>query len=189
MSKIIKIGYQGIEGSNSFGASQFFVSQHFSTDNIELVPLTSSLNVTNALLIKEIDYGVVAISNSIAGEVMETKLALQNLEYEIMDRYEMSIEHLLCCKPTSSLEDIHKVISHEQALKQTENSLKALIPNVTVEAVADTALAAKMVSESTQDDTAALCNSNAAELFKLRCISKNLSDDDKNTTQFMLINL
>ena len=54
-----KIGYQGIEGSNSEVAAKD-MARNCLCVNPEFVPLTSSENVISALLQGNIDYGVFA---------------------------------------------------------------------------------------------------------------------------------
>ena len=67
----MRIGYQGIEGSNSEYAAKVF-AEKIGMSQVEFVPLISSLNVLGGLKRKEIEYGVFATKNSIGGLVAET---------------------------------------------------------------------------------------------------------------------
>ena len=73
----IKIGYQGMEGSNSEkAAKELALKRRFTA--VEYVPLISSKGVIDALENGTIDYGVVATKNSQGGEVLESMVALKN---------------------------------------------------------------------------------------------------------------
>ena len=79
----MKIGYQGMEGSNAHvAAMELAKSQRF--EGVEYVGLISSINVVNELEKGNIDYGVVATKNSIGGEVVESMNALRNRPLELV---------------------------------------------------------------------------------------------------------
>ena len=65
--------------------------------NVVPVALITSKNVVSSLIKKEIDYGVMAIKNSIAGDVAETKEALTE-HIELVDTAEIDIHHCLFTK-------------------------------------------------------------------------------------------
>lgn len=71
----MKIGFQGDLFSNSEEASLQF-SKICGLKIDKFMPLISSKRVVESLLNKEIDYGVLAIQNKIAGIVKETEEAL-----------------------------------------------------------------------------------------------------------------
>ena len=62
----MKIGYQGIQGSNS-EASARSMAKRLGWTGVEYVPLVHSRGVVNALLSGEVDYGVMATLNHVAG--------------------------------------------------------------------------------------------------------------------------
>ena len=68
---MIKIGYQGMEGSNSEEAARI-IAEQLAFSEYELIPLITSKMVVDKLKMKEIDYGVMAIKNSLGGTVQET---------------------------------------------------------------------------------------------------------------------
>lgn len=73
--QVIRIGYQGIRGSNSETATDEFVRtlRLQRMGEVELVPSVSSMGVIQALREGRVDFGVLAVRNKIAGEVKETK--------------------------------------------------------------------------------------------------------------------
>lgn len=178
----MKIGYMGIEGSFSQEASIAMESR------AELIPLVSAQNVVDALKSEEIDFGVLAKVNSTAGEVTETKEALKNIDYSIVKEYDLPIHHCVYIRQDKSLEDIHAIASHEQALNQTIQSREKLFKGLTVIEVEDTALSAKKLSEGSLDEnTAIICSKVAGEIFHLKLVYENIEDKKDNTTHFIMI--
>ena len=87
----MKMGFQGDVGSNSEEASYEFIKK-LNNENIVPVALITSENVVSALLNKEIEFGVMALNNSIIGEVVETKKAMHK-NIELIDTVEIPIHH------------------------------------------------------------------------------------------------
>lgn len=184
------IGYQGIEGSNSQQCS-VDMAENLSMNVSKFIPLIHSKGVVEALKNKDINYGVMAIKNSVAGEVIETANALKKLNFKIIDTNTLPIHHCLFVKNNLiSLNNIQKISSHIQALKQCKSNLSKLLPNAQWIEVEDTAIAAKFLSDGTlSDDTAILCRKNAGENFGLHLIKENIEDDKNNFTDFIMIEL
>lgn len=187
---IIKIGYQGMEGSNSEEAAKV-IANKFNMQEVELIPLISSKNVIGELKGEQIDYGVVAMKNSISGTVEETLDAIKNECLEAVATETLPIHHCLF-KKNKDIKDneIRLIVSHIQALKQTEISEKRLYPNIRTQAIEDTAIGAKKLAENIYDDaTAVLCRKNAGELFGLTLVRENLEDREDNETEFKMFKL
>lgn len=184
----IKIGYQGILGSNNYEVAKQFEKTDFLGFDVDLIPLVSSYNVVQAIASSEIDYGIVASKNSIGGEVRETLNALHGYRYKLKNTFKKPIKHYLSISKEANIEDIRTIYSHEQAFFQCKLKLKEKFPNAKLIAVKDTALAAKMVSESSNHSIGAICNSGAADIYDLKKVSENLSDKDENYTDFILFN-
>jgi len=184
----MKIGYQGIEGSNAEYVAEIFAGK-LNISNPEFIPLTSSFNVVDNLIKKEIDYGVMAINNSIGGVVEETFEAVKNDGVDIISTEIIPIHQSLFKKnETIKIEDIIVVASHIQALKQTERNISRVFGNsIAKMEIADTALGAKMLSEgSIPDNVAVICRKKAGELFGLALIEDNIEDEPNNQTEFGL---
>lgn len=183
----MKIGYQGMEGSNAEEATIFFTNK-LGLKNIEKIPLISSKNVVEALNKKEIDYGVLATKNSYAGMVEETQIAIEESqkELEVIEKTELEIHHCIFKKNEEIGNTSLKIIaSHVQALKQTENNRKKYFKNLQEFETEDTAIAAKYLANGVfSDDTAVICRKNAGEMFGLKLIYENIEDKKDNKTEF-----
>lgn len=169
--QLIRIGYQGIRGSNSETATDEFVRtlRLQRLGEVELVPLVSSMGVVQALREGRVDFGVVAIRNKIAGEVKETKDALRPIVYNIADTNTVPIRYCMGIHPDASFNEITTVASHPQALAQTAKERAQRFPNLREVETADTALAAQQLADGTlPKTTAVLCSEHAAQLYGLK---------------------
>ena len=186
----VKIGYQGMNGSNSQHSAENMVAKTNISD-VEYIPLITSIGVVSALKSGEIDYGVMATSNVVAGVVVETQKACEGLDYEIIAEDSIPIHHCLFVKNNNiKLTDITQVASHIQALAQCTDNLAKLIPNAEKTPLEDTAIGAQYLAQGDLCDTAAaLCRRNAGEAFNLTLIKENIEDFKENRTEFMLIKL
>eukprot|EP01027_Heterolobosea_sp_BB2_P020613 GEZU01029414.1.p1 GENE.GEZU01029414.1~~GEZU01029414.1.p1 ORF type:complete len:237 (+),score=67.82 GEZU01029414.1:25-735(+) len=230
----IRIGYQGAEGSNNEMAARAMTTEsnkrhqlsvltkadHHDHDiEIELLPLFSSVNVVQALLRREIQFGVMAIHNTLGGNVEESQKALEHLEQQLQQRYDnneatylykevdrirMQINHCLFKHPMAANDRITTVASHEQALRQCTNSITARFgSDVRRLPTSDTAMAARILalsarrtstkSESGGDidyrNTAVICSKRAGEMNGLELLFEGFQDNPENFTTFVMIML
>ena len=186
MMQVIKIGYQGCIGSNSETAAKQFVKT-LGLQNVKFIPFVVSKNVVAALVEGCIDYGVMAVSNSVSGEVQETKTALVH-GVELCCQLAMSIHHCVFVKSPDA--KIKFIASHIQALKQTERTCNRILPDVAFIECADTALAAKMLHNGAYtDDYAVICKKDAGLAYGLHLFAENVEDNKLNTTTFGLFKL
>jgi len=180
----MKIGYQGDIGSNSEAAAK----QYFEKNNdIEFVPLLSSEGVFQALMAGSIEVGVAAIRNSLAGEVQETKNALNKMNSSMpvcTATVTLPIHHCLFSK-IKNIQECGVVMSHPQALKQTKNTREREFKWLSELEIGDQAKAAKDLSEGHYPENyAVICRKNAGENVGLTLIAENIEDDPSNETTF-----
>lgn len=183
-----RVGYQGMEGSNSLASARNMTAA-LGWDEVEYVPLITSRGVVDALKAGTVDYGVMAVNNHIAGPVRESEEALAGLEYRILAEDTIPISHCLFTKD-ASVTEIETVASHIQALKQCAGNLRRLYPSAGRQEVEDTAIAARYLAEGTLPPTAGvLCRRDAGEAFGLHLLRADLQDDPRNATDFILMTL
>ena len=190
-TEAIKIGYQGMEGSNSERAAKE-MAQKRGLAAVEYVPLISSKGVIDALENGTIDYGVVATKNSQGGEVLESMVALKNKHIELVSTLVMPIHHCLFKKQAETPDEhIRYVASHIQALKQTKKWVgENLSPEIVTIEMEDTAISAKMLGEGLlKDDTAVICSLEAGLQNGLTLMAQNIEDDKRNRTEFRLLKM
>ncbi|MEQ3513535.1 prephenate dehydratase domain-containing protein [Pseudoalteromonas sp. BZB3] len=183
----MKIAFQGIEGSFSEIAAMKLANQ-IGAAEFELIPMATSENVCKSIDEGSVKYGVVAIENSIGGVVSETREALN--QRELIEISKTSIPISQCIFKFSSEinnDEIKFIASHEQALRQCENTIKTLFPNAEIKPVEDTALAAKRLKENILDPyTAVICSKHAGEINGLSLLQEDAQDRAGNRTYFTL---
>ena len=131
-------------------------------------------------------YGILPIENSTAGSVNKVYDLMIRHQFSIVRTFRMKVDHNLLVNPGTKLEDIKEIYSHEQAISQCAGFLQNLT-GVTVIPVANTAIAAEMVSKSGRNDVAALSSRNCAELYGLMCLASSVQDQGNNHTRFICI--
>ena len=131
-------------------------------------------------------YGILPIENSTAGSVKKVYDLMISHNFSIVRTFRMKIDHNLLVKPGTKLSDIKEIYSHEQAINQCTDFLQKF-PGVSIIPVANTAIAAEMVSKSERNDVAALSSRNCAELYNLDCLESNIQDKGNNYTRFICI--
>lgn len=196
--QLIRIGYQGIRGSNSEIATEEFIRtlRLRWLGDAETEPFVSSRGVIQALLDGRVDFGVVAVRNKIAGEVKETKDALRPIVYNIADTISIPISYCVCIHPSVSLSEITAIASHPQALAQTAKARAQHFPNLQEVETPDTALAAQQLAEGALPrTTAVLCSKTAGRIYDLNIVFEHLGatyEDEfgikqTNKTEFLMV--
>ena len=131
-------------------------------------------------------YGVLPLENSTAGSVKKVYDLMIKHNFSIVRTFRLKIDHNLLAKPGVKLTDIKEIYSHEQAINQCSEFLQTLT-GVTVVPVANTAIAAEMVSKSDRKDIACLSSRNCMELYNLECLASSIQDKGNNHTRFICI--
>lgn len=176
---MIKVAYSGIEGAfANIAAKKVF-------PNAELISHKDFKSAWDSVVEDKADYAVLPIENSYAGEIGQVNDLIFTGNLFINDVYGLKIQQNLLGIKGSKLSDIKKVISHPQALDQSETFLsKHGIETVASE---NTARAAKKVSELNDKSIGAVASLLTAELYGLDVIEKNINQSSDNTTRFAIL--
>ena len=132
-------------------------------------------------------YGILPIENSSNGSVREVYELLSEKDVYIIKNEKICVRHELLAKPGTKLSDITEIYSHEQAIGQCRRFLKEIGSNVKVIPVANTAMAAKMVSEADGNHVASISSHECGILYGLEPISTKIQDSENNYTRFICI--
>ena len=183
-----RIGYMGIPLSNSEHMAKEF-SKKFDIGDCELVALMSAKRVIAALVSGEIDYGVLATMNRFAGTVLETSSALKGrYDIEKIDSMWTPIHH--CVFTLNKDVKVTRIVSHIQALLQSEKNLNRLYPDAVWEECEDTAYAAEMLAKGMlPEGSAAVCRKEAGEYYDLHLANENVEDNEGNMTLFSFVRM
>ncbi|KAF8480649.1 Prephenate dehydratase-domain-containing protein [Gautieria morchelliformis] len=87
------------------------------------------------------------------------------------------------------MEDVRRVMSHEQALGQCKGYLEQHVPGAALVRVASTAGAAQMLAASDSRCTdAAVCSKICANIYEgLDVLAEGIQDENSNSTRFMVM--
>lgn len=130
----------------------------------------------------ECDVAVLPIENSYNGEVGQVTDLMFSGSLYLSDVMELAVTQDLLALPGTRLSDIKEVISHPQALGQCSPFIKD--HGLIASEYSNTALAAKYVSESGNRTIAAIASAEAAQIFGLEVIERNINSARNNTTRF-----
>ena len=174
------IAYQGREGGNGYEAAKKFFG-----DEAKLIKKKSFEEVLESIRSSESYYGVLPLENSSTGMVNEVLDILADYNCKIVGEVYLTIEYALMANKNTNINNIKKVISHHQALKQCSNFIKE---NDYEEIFStNTAEAAFLVSNSNDDSLASISNKNAYKLYNLNILKENIENIKGNTTRFIIV--
>ena len=174
------VACQGVEGAYSQIACEKIFKNPFIMYFKNLEGVFSAID--NGLC----QYGVLPLENSTAGSVKKVYDLLIKHNFSIVRTFRLQIDHNLLAKPGTQISDIREIYSHENAINQCSEFLRELT-GITVIPVANTAIAAEMVSKSERCDVAALSSRACAELYNLEILASTIQDRDNNRTRFICI--
>lgn len=176
-----RVVYQGVEGAYAHIAAM----KYFGAD-AELYHVRSWRDAMEAVSRGEADYAVLPIENSSAGAVSDNFDLLLAYDNAIVAEVDLPITHALLGVEGSMLSEIRTVYSHAQALAQCSEFLEAH-PEIEKIAVANTAVAARMVAERGDRHAAALASEQSASLYGLHVIQRQMNQQETNTTRFIVV--
>jgi prephenate dehydratase len=174
-----KIAYQGEPGANSHLAAREAFPE------LEAVAFPTFEDALAAVKSGDAQYAMIPIENSVAGRVADIHHLLPDAGLYIVAEHFLRVRHQLMAKKGASLSSIKRVMSHTQALGQCRNTLRRL--GITPVPEADTAGAARMVSQSADLTTAAIASRLAAEIYGLEILKSDVEDETHNTTRFVVL--
>ena len=174
-----KISFQGVEGAYSHLAVQEFFPES------EPVPCKTFEIAISKAESEQVDFAMIPIENSAAGRVADIHRLLPKSDLHINFEHFQRVEHKLLIHPESKIENIKKIISHEQALAQCSNKIQKLDFDILIGA--DTAGSAKNIFENKVLDTAAIASSLAADIYTLKIVDESFANSKNNITRFYVM--
>jgi len=172
----MKIAYSGVAGAFAYiAASKLFRNgQKISYPNFE--------SAYEACISGECDAAVLPIENSYNGEVGAVTDLMFSGPLKVNGIIDVDITHCLVGTADASISDVKTVVSHPQALAQCNAYIRA--HNFAEQEYENTALAAEHVMTLGDKQVAAIASAEAAELFDLKVLEKNINSSRANTTRF-----
>jgi prephenate dehydratase len=170
------VAYQGEVGAYSEeGALAVF-------PDAERQAFKSIRKVFEAVEVGRVAAGLVPLDNSQAGSINETYDLFLRHGLHLVGETVVRVDHCLLALPGSHIDELREVMSHPQAIAQSEEFLSAL--EVTVRAEYNTAGAAKRIADERLEGIAAIASARAAELYGLEVLAERIQTYPDNYTRF-----
>jgi len=175
----LTIAFLGPEGTFTQEAAY----KHFG-HSVETLPLAAIDEVFREVEGGNAQFGVVPIENSTEGVVNHTLDMFLQSDLRICGEVSLRVHHHLLSK-AENLDQVSKVVSHQQALAQCREWLDANLPNVEREAAPSNGEASRMATAD--KSLAAIAGDSAAKIYGLNKLAANIEDHPDNTTRFLVI--
>lgn len=155
-------------------------------EEVTTLECNSFKEVCDKLSKNQVDYGIIAIENKIAGSIL--------MNYQLIDFYNLTIKGeiylpiqlQLLGKKGTKLKDLKEIISHPMALGQSQLFLSNL-EGVLVSEFKDTASSAKLVQKDQFNQLAVIAGPKIAEEYSLEVIENSVADEKINFTRFYIL--
>ena len=181
----MEIGILGPEGTFSETAAMLWLKEGGRIDNFAIKYYETIFDVSESIVKKEVNYGIVPIENSLEGSVGDT---LDVLSSENADEMQIVGEVLvpirICLLFNGSFPEIKKIASHHHALAQCKQFIRERLKGVALKYVDSTASAAKLAAQSEQ--IAALASAEAAKMYGVNILAEDVQDKD-SVTRFVVL--
>ncbi len=179
----MKIGIQGSEGSFHYEVA----TKLFGKEN-EFVECMDFNDIPALLKSGEIDKGIMAVENTIAGAILPNYSLIDEYDLHICGEYYLPIEHHLMALPGQKIENIREVWSHPMALLQCRKFLRKH-PHIKIVEEKDTAEMAKIIQQKNLDGIAAIAGYEAAKIYELEIIAESIQTNKINATRFVVLDM
>lgn len=174
-----KIVYQGEPGAFSHLACQTYFP------DMTPKPCPSFAAAFSAVRRGEAALAMIPVENTVAGRVSDIYHLLPEGGLHIIREEYLPVHHQLLGLPGTKLDTVKSVRSHPMALGQVRKRLERL--GITPIADADTAGAARKVSERKDPTVGAIASRLAASTYGLEILAEDIEDASHNTTRFLVL--
>lgn len=176
-----KVAIQGVKGAfHEIAALKYFGSE------IETVNCTQFKTVFEHVQNGTVDFGVVAVENTIAGSILSNYLLLKNSKVKISGEVSLHITQNLMVLPGTKIKDIKEAYSHPIAIQQSSEFFNDY-PEIKLIEWSDTASSAQKIAQEKLVNAAAIASEYAAELYGLEIIAPHIETHKRNYTRFFII--
>lgn len=179
---IKKIAIQG-----GYGAFHEIAALHyFGDDNIEIMPRNTFKDLMKSLKKKQVEYGIMAIENSLAGSILPNYTLIKDSNMKIIGEVYLRIRQNLVAIPGQKIEDLREVFSHPMAILQCQQFFDTY-PKIRLIESIDTALSAREIHENNMFGTGAIASTLAAEKYGLEVLAESIETNKMNYTRFLIL--
>lgn len=174
-----RIAFQGEPGAYSHQACRE------RRPDFEPIPCRTFEDVIESVSSGDAEFAMLPVENSTYGRVADIHHLLPESGLHIVDEAFVRVRISLLAVPGTRIDQVTHALSHTVLLGQCRNYLKER--GIRRIVAADTAGAAKIVAEKGEPQTAALASDLAGEIHGLEALARNIEDNDRNTTRFLIM--
>ncbi len=153
--------------------------------DLETIPCKTFEDAFQAVRDNKADLAMIPIDNTIAGRVADVHHLLPESNLFIIGEHFQPIHHTLLAIKGTKINDLKHIHSHVHALPQCRKYIKAL--DLQAHVHADTAGAAKEISERKDVKHGAIASTLAADIYGLDILEEHIEDTNTNTTRFLIL--
>lgn len=175
---MISVSFQGERGAYGQAAALAFFG-----DTVSTVPCTTFADAVRHVTDKTTDHAIIPAENSIEGSVGESCDLLYSEPVCVVGETYHRIRH--CLIGTGSLDDIHTVYSHPQALGQCRGFIQS--HNLKTVPTYDTAGSVPIIKSINRSDAACIASRDASSIYGVPVIADHIADNQSNHTRFLIL--
>jgi len=179
--RMTKAAIQGVQGSFHHSAADDFLGA-----DTEVVPCSTFKEIIDRVESREVEFGVMAVENTIAGSLLPNYRLIVKTRLKIVGEVYLRIGQNLMAIPGQSLTSIRTVHSHPIALEQCREYFDDW-PDMRLVESEDTALSARHIAEQQTTGKAAIASDKAAQLYGLEILAKGIETNPANFTRFWIL--
>ncbi|XP_058220336.1 arogenate dehydratase/prephenate dehydratase 1, chloroplastic-like [Rhododendron vialii] len=175
----VRISFRGLPGAYSEDAALK------AYPGCETVPCDEFEDAFKAVELWLADKAVLPIENTLGGSIHRNYDLLLRHRLHIVGEVQLTVNLCLLALPGVRTEHLKHVLSHAQALAQSDIFLTKL--GVVRENVDDTAGAAQLVASTGLRDAGVVASARAAEIYGLTILAEGIQDDSAIITRYLVL--
>ena len=180
-------GTKRIAIQGGYGAFHEIAAMHyFEDENIEILPRNTFKDLMKSLKKRQVDYGIMAIENSLAGSILPNYSLIKDSNMKIIGEIYLRIRQNLVALPGQKPEDLREVYSHPMAILQCQGFFDSY-PLIKLIESMDTALSAKDIRENNLSGIGAIASTLAARKYELEILAESIETNKMNYTRFLIL--
>jgi chorismate mutase/prephenate dehydratase len=193
-TRATKVAFQGIDGSYSHLMGRTLLSSPGATAKVatslgqetEFVGYASFKEAVAAVESGACDMGILPIENTTSGGINDVYDLLLNSRVSIVGEEKFNVQHCLIGLEDVPVNHLQTVYCSQLAVTECGQFL-GTIPKCAVQYAADSATALKELKESGDKHRAAIASEEAAEMFGLKVLKRNIANHEENFTRYIIV--
>ena len=181
-----KIAFHGIDGSYCKLAGKKYCNGWRKGAETEFIGFPSFVEVANAVSNGNCDAAILPVENTNSGGISEVFDHLVNAQLSIIGEEKFRIDHHLLSIGTQKSE-LTTIYCSFLAYNDCKQFIRNTFPTCKIVHLSDSAECARFVSESNDPTIAAIASNEAGNLYGLRSLVNNISDNKENFIRYLLV--